>query len=90
MASKRGHLLHRLTVMTLALALGGLSLASCGNACCAEKLRVPNVVIILADDKDYTCPPGCQKTQKNRNILRFPPKFQIAGNCGQFMGIPGN
>src|SRR5438552_8436757 len=53
MQAIHGRLLHKLTTIILAIGTGLLSAHPCGKARCAEKTRVANVVILLADDQGY-------------------------------------
>ena len=53
MQAIRGGLLHRLTTIILTIGTpGGVSICACNKASCAERPRVANVVIVLADDKE--------------------------------------
>lgn len=53
MSQDQGHLLHRLTTIILAIGPALWSISFCSDAGCADKTRVPNIVLILADDLGY-------------------------------------
>jgi arylsulfatase A len=53
MSKDRVHLLHRLTTIILTIGPALWSISICSDASCADKTRVPNVVLILADDLGY-------------------------------------
>jgi hypothetical protein len=50
-ANSTGYLRHRIAILTLTVVSVVLSLDSARTGICAEKRSVPNIVIILADDK---------------------------------------
>ena len=66
------HLLHQIATLTLALATISLSVCTGKYGICAESRRVPNIVLILADDLGYgdIGPFGATK-QKTPNLDRM-------------------
>ena len=52
MSAERSNQLHKITPFILSGLLGLLPIFGLNEAECAEKPSVPNIVLILADDKD--------------------------------------
>jgi hypothetical protein len=84
------HLLHKTATFRLAAATAILSIHSGNQDVFGQPARVPNIVLILADDKYECCLANGENPLQIRTVFRFPGFHQTTADCDASPGIAMN
>jgi hypothetical protein len=81
---------HKSTVLLLVAAAVGLSISTATAQSAATKPAIPNVILIITDDKYVCCHSSGEKPLQIRTFFRFPGFQQTMADCDEFTGIAMN
>jgi hypothetical protein len=84
------HFCHEIATLLLTAAAVAMSLDAARTAVYADTTRLPNIVLIVADDKYVCCLSSSEKPLQIRTFFRFPGFQQTMADCDEFTGIAMN